>query len=455
MKDIVRAVDAHRQRILDAERYIWAHPETGYKELETSKYLAEQFEALGYKLTYADGITGFYTVIDTGREGPTVLVLGELDSIICPAHKEADPETGAVHSCGHNAQCAALLGVAAALTDKAVLDKMSGKIMLCAVPAEELLEIGYRSKLKAEGKIKYFGGKSEFLSRGYFDGVDIALMVHTAKNFTVRLGSVGCIAKRMIYKGVASHAGGSPWAGKNALYAATTGISAANAVRETFKDTDLIRFHPIITRGGDIVNAIPEEVELESYIRGRTFEAMAVSNERVNQALVGAAYSLGTNIEIIDMPGYSPLVNDYNMCLLSKEAIEELIPDINYEIEMEFSTGSTDMGDLSSIMPVVHPYAGGSFGRSHGSDYQIENPELACVMSAKWQVLMVKKLLENGAERAKTILRDFKPLFPSAKAFLDYQDSINTSGDRIIYNDDGTATIKGVAPKVGETEEKV
>ena len=455
MKDIVRAVDAHRQKILDAERYIWAHPETGYKEFETSKYLAEQFEALGYKLTYADGITGFYTVVDTGREGPTVLVLGELDSIICPAHKEADPETGAVHSCGHNAQCAALLGVAAALTDKAVLDKMSGKIMLCAVPAEELLEIGYRSKLKAEGKIKYFGGKSEFLSRGYFDGVDIALMVHTAKNFTVRLGSVGCIAKRMIYKGVAAHAGGSPWAGKNALYAATTGISAANAVRETFKDTDLIRFHPIITHGGDIVNAIPEEVELESYIRGRTFEAMETANARVNQALVGAAYSLGTNIEIIDMPGYSPLVNDYNMCLLSKEAIEELIPDVKYEIEMEFSTGSTDMGDLSSIMPVVHPYAAGGDGRSHGSDYQVADPELACVMSAKWQVLMVKKLLENGAERAKSIIRDFKPLFPSAKAFLDYQDSINTSGDRIVYHEDGTATLKGAIPRASEGEEKV
>jgi hypothetical protein len=155
------------------------------------------------------------------------------------------------------------------------------------------------------------------------------------------------------------------------------------------------------------------------------------------------------------MPGYSPLVNDYNMCLLSKEAIEELIPDVNYKIEMEFSTGSTDMGDLSSIMPVVHPYAAGGDGRSHGSDYQVADPELACVMSAKWQVLMVKKLLENGAERAKTILREFKPLFPSAKAFLDYQDSINTSGDRIVYHEDGTATVKGVAPKVGETEEKV
>jgi len=455
MKDITRAVDKYRQLILDAERYIWAHPETGYKEFETSKYLAEQFEALGYKLTYADGITGFYTVIDTGREGPEVLVLGELDSIICPAHKEANPETGAVHSCGHNAQCAALLGVAAALTDEAVLAKLCGRIKLCAVPAEELLEITYRSKLKAEGKIKYFGGKSEFLYRGYFDGADIAFMVHTAKNFSVRLGSVGCIAKRMIYKGVAAHAGGAPWAGKNALYAATTGIAAANAVRETFHDTDLIRFHPIITNGGDMVNAIPEIVELESYIRGKTFEAMALANAKVNQALIGAAYSLDTNIEIIDMPGYSPLVNDINMCKAAKAALNEVDPSIEFEIEEAFSTGSTDMGDLSSFMPVVHPYAGGADGKSHGNDYQIIDPEMACVTCAKWQVALLKQLLGNGAELAKWIIAEHKPIFPSAKAFLDYQDSINTSGDRIAYSEDGTAVIKNVIPTGSSLEEKV
>jgi len=455
MKDIARAVDKHRQKILDTERYIWAHPETGYKEFETSKYLAEQFESLGYKLTYADGITGFYTVVDTGRGGPTVLVLGELDSIICPAHKEANKETGAVHSCGHNAQCAALLGVAAALTDKDVLDKLSGKVMLCAVPAEELLEIEYRSKLKAEGKIKYFGGKSEFLHRGYFDGVDLALMVHTAKDFYTRLGSVGCIAKRMIYKGVAAHAGGAPWAGKNALYAATTGLAAANAVRETFRDTDLIRFHPIVTHGGDMVNAIPEEVSLESYIRGKTFKAMENANARVNQALIGTAYSLGTNIEIIDMPGYSPLVNDENMLLVAKEAMEMTDPSIDFGVEREFSTGSTDMGDLSSIMPVVHPYCAGADGKSHGNDYQIVDPEAACVTCAKWQTAMLKILLENGAVRAKKILSEFKPQFPSAKAFLEYQDSINTSGDRITYNNDGTAVIKNSILDSSNMEEKV
>ena len=109
------------------ERYIWKNPETGYKEYKTSKYMAEVFTNLGYELVMADGITGFYTVLDTGKPGPELLILGELDSIICPDHPESDKETGAVHSCGHNAQCAALVGIAAALKEPGALDGLCGK----------------------------------------------------------------------------------------------------------------------------------------------------------------------------------------------------------------------------------------------------------------------------------------------------------------------------------------
>ena len=145
MEKIISAVEKNKQLILDTERYIWKNPETGYKEFKTNKYMAETFEKLGYELTYADGITGFYTVLDTGKPGPEILILAELDSIICPDHKESDPETGAVHSCGHNAQCAALVGIAAALKEEGILDDLCGKVRLCAVPAEELLEIEYRN----------------------------------------------------------------------------------------------------------------------------------------------------------------------------------------------------------------------------------------------------------------------------------------------------------------------
>ena len=442
MKKLASAVEKYRDLILETERYVWKHPETGYREFNTSKYLEEIFEELGYEFVKAGDIPGFYTVIDTGRPGPEILIMGELDSLICPNHKESDPETGYVHACGHNAQVAALVGIAAALKEPGICDRLCGKIKLCAVPAEELIEIEYRSGLRDEGKIKYLGGKVEFLHRGYFDGVDIAFMVHTSADFGVSLGSVGCIAKTVHYKGVSAHAGGSPWDGRNAIYAATQGLSAANAIRETFKEADLIRFHPIITHGGEAVNAIPELATIESFVRGISFDAMIGANKKINKALCGAALSLDNNIEIIDFPGYDPLMNDRNMIELTKEAVEKIIPEETFTVYESYSTGSTDMGTLSSLMPVIHPYAGGRIGKGHGDDYYIDDPERACVKSAKMQMAMLLLLLENNAERANKIIADFKPLFASKKEYFEFVDKLNNSGDRIEYQEDGTAKIR-------------
>lgn len=436
MKKLTDAVKKHEKLILDTEKYIWKNPETGYKEYKTSKYMADTFRSLGYDLVMAEGITGFYTVIDTGRPGPQVLILGELDSIICPEHPESDPETGAVHSCGHNAQCAALVGVAAALKEPGVLDELSGKIKLCAVPAEELLEIEYRSKLIKEGKIKYMGGKVEFMSRGYFEDVDLAFMIHTSNSFHASKGGVGCMAKCITYKGKAAHAGGAPWNGKNALYAATCGINAINAIRETFKESDIIRVHPIMTAGGSMVNAIPETATIESYVRGATFEAIVNANKKVNQALCGAALSLGCNVDIADIPGYAPLYNAEDMIKLVADAAKDAIAEREFTVSDYFSSGSTDMGDLCSVMPVIHPYAGGSRGTSHGNDYYIEDPVAACVDSAKLQVGMLYLLLSDGAKRAKEIIDNFEPMFKSQKEYLDYIDSLNRSGVRIEYTED-------------------
>ncbi len=445
MKNIDAAVEKYRDLILKAERDIWATPETGYREVKTSAYMENIFRELGYELKLAGDIPGFITEIDTGREGPTVLVLGELDSLICGTHPECDKETGYVHSCGHHAQCAALIGVAAALRDDKVLADLSGKIRLCAVPAEELLEIEYRTELKKKGIIKYFGGKSEFLHRGYFDGVDIALMVHStvAKNFAIRRGSIGCMSKRIIYKGKASHAGGAPQNGINALYAANCGINAVNAIRETLVEADKVRIHPIITSGGEAVNAIPETVTLESYVRGLTFDAITSANAKMNRALIGGALSLGANIEIIDTPGYGPLVNSTDMMYVAKEAAELILPDEEIDFSLDkVGTGCTDMGDLSQIMPVIHPYAPGAVGTSHGNNYYIVDPVRACVKSAKWQCAMLKLLLENGAERAKQIKRDFVPSFESKEAFLKFQDTLCCEGNRIEYAEDGAVSVK-------------
>ena len=442
MKKLLDIVDNYKDLILEAERYIWEHPETGYRETNTSAYMAEKFKELGYdNLVFAGNIPGFYTVVDTGREGPEALILAEMDSLVCPNHKESDPKTGNVHACGHHAQCAAMLGIAAALKNKKILSKLYGRVRLCIVPAEELIEIEYRNELKKQGIIKYLGGKGEFLYRGYFDGVDLAFMVHSAGAFCVEQGSIGCVAKKIKYKGVSAHAGGSPELGVNALYAASQGLNAANALRETFRESDLIRFHPIITHGGEVVNAIPETVTIESFIRGANFEAMMRENKKINRALCGAAVSIGANVEIEDFPGYAPLHNDEGMIELSRDAIEIAIPEKEYYVSNGVSRGSTDMGELCGLMPVVHPYAGGISGKCHGDDFCVSDPYEACVLSAKWQLAMLVLLLGNDAKRAKKIIADFKPQFNSKEEYFAYIEKLNSTGERITYNDDGSIAV--------------
>ena len=98
------------------------------------------------------------------------------------------------------------------------------------------------------------------------------------------------------------------------------------------------------------------------------------------------------------------------------------------------------MGDLSCVMPVIHPHCGGAKGKGHGNDYQIADPEIACVKSAEWQLALLTVLLQNGAEKAKEVIKNFTPMF-TKEEFLAYLDATNRSGDRIIYKENGAEII--------------
>lgn len=215
-------VDKHREEILAAEDYIWRHPETGFREWKTTAYMQDVFEKAGYTLVKAGDIPGFYTDIETGRPGPKLLIMAELDALSAPNHVQA--VDGCAHACGHHAQCAAMAGIALALKEPGALDGLSGSVRLMCVPAEELIELDFRDGLRRAGVIHYLGGKTEFMHRGYMDGVDLAFLFHTSTrtdcDFDCHYGQNGCIAKTVRYEGVAAHAGGSPEKGVNALYAA-------------------------------------------------------------------------------------------------------------------------------------------------------------------------------------------------------------------------------------------
>ncbi|MBQ3107458.1 MAG: amidohydrolase, partial [Firmicutes bacterium] len=399
MKRYEAYVEKHRELILEAERYLWKHPETGFREWTAHAYLTEAYEALGYELTPAGNIPGFTAELDTGRPGPVVAVFGEMDSLLCETHPEADPKTGAVHACGHHAQSAALLGLAAALKEPGALDNLCGKIRLVAVPAEELIEVEYREELRQKGIIRYFGGKPEFMYRGLLDGVDLAFMIHhctdAGKVGRMGGGSNGCIAKTMTFTGVAAHAGGAPHLGVNALYAANLALSAANALRETFRDEDHIRFHPIINNGGTVVNAIPDVVTMESYVRGATMKSIVEANRKINRALAASAAALGGNVQLRDIPGYWPRKHSAKSCRLVKDVMEQVVDHVDAN-PAAWSTGCSDIGDVGAVMPILHPYISGAVGTGHGNNYYIADPETACVKSALCQLLLLDALLSDG-----------------------------------------------------------
>ena len=431
----------HARLMLDAERFIWKNPETGYKEWKTHEYLETEFAKLGYELTLAGDIPGFTTLIDTGKPGPTIAVFGELDSVICASHPEADPETGAVHTCGHNCQAAALLGLAAMLKEPGALEGMCGKILLVAVPAEELLELEYREDLRKKGIIKYFGGKPEFMYRGLLDGVDMSFMIHTDsadKSIAgISSGSNGCLLKNIRFEGKASHAGSSPHRGINALYAANLALSAINALRETFQDNSHIRVHPIITHGGDIVNAIPDNVTMECYVRGATMDDIVTVNKKVNRALAASAAAMGAKVHLRDIPGYYPRNYPEKACLLMKAAMEKVTEESRYN-PAGWSTGCSDMGDVGAVMPALHPWIGGAVGAFHGNDMYVTKPEVAVVQSAQLQYEFLHTFLDDDAKNAKEVIADYKPDFASFEEYFAFADSLNLDIDAVSHEDGKT-----------------
>ena len=181
---------------------------------------------------------------------------------------------------------------------------------------------------------------------------------------------------------------------------------------------------------------------MESYVRGKSYDAICQNNEKINQALTGAALSIGANVEIVDIPGYSPLNNAPAMIDLCRDAADLAIPHQAFKALDTYSTGSTDMGDLSMIMPVVHPYCGGTEGTLHGNAFRVADPNAACVDNAAWQLTMLYLLLKDDAARAKKILAEYKPQFASKEEFLTFMDSLNSEGDRIEYREDGTAVVR-------------
>lgn len=417
LKDkVCQAIDQRAQEIIALGDFMFDHPELGYKEKQAAKLVEEKFQALGLEYRKDLAVTGLKARLPGKTHHITVAVLGEMDAVVCHDHESADPITGAAHCCGHNAQTAMMVGVAMGLVDSGVMAELDGDVVVMAVPAEEYVELDYRQKLRRNGQIKFLGGKQELIHLGEFDDIDLTMMCHSESETPGRIvrvpgpgvGSNGFVGKTIRYIGKEAHAGGAPHEGVNALNAAMLGLMGIHANRETFKDADAIRVHPIITKGGDLVNIIPADVTMETYVRGRSIDAVMDASQKVNRALRAGAMAVGADVVIDEIPGYLPLFNDQNMAALFGDNAVQLLGEKGVE-PAGFMSGSTDMGDVTHLMPGLHPMIGGVAGRAHARDYEMVDPEMAYVIPAKIMAMTLIDLLHGGAKAGLDIKDEFEP----------------------------------------------
>jgi metal-dependent amidase/aminoacylase/carboxypeptidase family protein len=197
-----------------------------------------------------------------------------------------------------------------------------------------------------------------------------------------------------------------------------------------------------MTEGGDSVNIIPAKTRLETYVRGISLACIHDVNEKVNRALAASAATLGAKVSIQDRHGYAPLKNDQNLLAVAIDSAKAWAGEERVMYESRWGTGCTDMGDLSCVMPAVHPHVSGASGTAHGIDFVISDVEKACVNSAIVQLMTVDSLLQKDAKKAKMILKEAKPDYPSIRAYLNKIEKIAHDLDAVTYREDGKIEIQ-------------
>jgi len=430
LKDMAcAAIDKHSEQIIALGDNIFNEPELGFKEFKTAEKVSNLFEALGFSYRNGVAVTGVVAELKGSQSKMKVAIMGELDAVVSPQHPNADPATGAAHACGHNCMIAALAGVAYALGKTEVMKHLAGDVSLMAVPAEEYVEIEYRKSLIDSGKTHFVGGKQEFIYLGEMDNIDIMMMHHNQaeKNGVVACAGYttnGFMGKLVQYVGKAAHSGGAPHKGINALNAANIGLMAVHAQRETFMDADHVRVHPIITKGGDLVNIVPEDVRIETYIRGASLPAIMDAQTKVDRAFKAGGDAVGAKTNITTLPGYLPFVlhnplldimYENQVSLFGKDRVVHTAPPLG---------GSTDAGDVSQLMPTIHCGFAGMEGEPHGPDLRITDKDIGMIGAAKGLVMTLIDLLAENAETGLSVKNSFHPPMTKEKYLKDWGNHI-------------------------------
>ena len=412
---IIEIIDQHADELQRLAEDIFEHAEQGYHEFRTAGIVADFLKNLGLEPVTGLAITGVKASLGK-TEGLNVALIGELDGLACPDHPCANK--GFAHACGHYAQIICMLGAALALSDPQVADTLDGKVTFFAVPAEEFQDNSVRREVREQHDVHCGGGKCELIRRGEFDDIGMAVTTHSHmvardSDADILLGNSACtgfIGKTVYMHGRAAHAAAAPHLGVNALNAACLGMSALGMIRETFREKDCVRVHPYIRNGGQAINVVPSEAEVDMMVRANTQPVIEDVSRKVDNCFLGAAMAIGCTCDIDDSQGYMPCPEIApNELMFSTAAL--LGDDVKVSsIPLgTCNTASTDVGDLCAVMPVMNFTFGGSRGDLHSKDYRVEDPYVAHILPAKMMALLTYRLLKDSAGGAKEFIERYDP----------------------------------------------
>jgi amidohydrolase len=316
-----------QNRLWEISDHLYHHPELGDQEYESMERLVEFLQE--HQFTVEKGIvdraTAFKAVYDSKKEGPTIAYLSEYDAL-----------PGVGHGCGHNLIGTMSAGAGVLLSK--VIDEIGGRVVVLGTPAEETN-----------------GAKVPMAEQGIFDDIDAAMILHPADESYESGNSLAMDAIQFDYRGQTSHAAASPEKGINALDAVLQLFNGINALRQHV--TSDVRIHGIIKEGGVAANIVPDKAVAQFYVRAKDRSYLNEVVEKVKNIAHGAALMTGAELHISNYElSYDNMMTNQT---LSQLFTNNLLATGVKEVKKARQTyGSIDMGNVSQVVPAIHPYIG-------------------------------------------------------------------------------------------------
>jgi amidohydrolase len=323
-KSIGKDIDAGYDDLLALSRKLHDNPETAMQEKRACAWLSAYLDKIGYKVK--TGVAGLPTAFrgDYGQGKPAIAFMAEYDAL---------PKIG--HACGHSLIAACTM--AAALAARRVVDELGGKIIVYGTPGEEGA-----------------GGKVIMAEKGVFKDADVALEVHPGGGHHVVTHVLTVQNLDVEFFGKSAHAAAEPEIGVNALAAMILSYNAIDALRQHIKPNE--RIHGIITDGGDAPNIVPAHTAASFMVRAISDVDLDALQPRVMACFAGAAAATGAELKYRWNPmRFSAIRNNLTMANLFRENMSALGIDIPLGEESK-PAGSTDVGNVSQIIPAIHPF---------------------------------------------------------------------------------------------------